>query len=144
MSVEKVYSYAIQLLAKQDYSKKQLKENLQTKKFSTQNIDEVLAILEQKNIQNDNAFCQNLINKYVENGKGPKFILNKIKQKKYDVEVDFSFYDWFVLAQSAYKKKYQDSNKITDIKEKNKRMNFFACAWFLLSRCIRCNKRKLK
>ena len=129
MSSKQIYMYAYALLSKQYYSISQLKDRLYAKKYPANDIEDVIGKLITNKILNEQIFCQNLTQSYIEKGKGPNYILHKLAQKKYKVDISLDEYDWQEIAKCVYEKKFNNL-PIKDLKDKKKRVDFLLMRGF--------------
>ncbi|APC90829.1 MULTISPECIES: regulatory protein RecX [Francisella] len=132
MSLSKEKNYLLYLLAKQDYSRKQLFDKL----ISRGNIPitEIISLLdefEQNKWLCDERFARVFISSEVANLRGKKRIINTaVYQKGLLLELVESCLedqeiDWFELCQQCLDKKYKDINKLqADFKLRQKAINY--------------------
>ena len=105
-------SYVVNLLARREYSEFELRNKMQEKAFSEEEIDETIARCQQKNWQSDRRFAENYIHARAQRGYG----INRIKQELRQLKgvsseiIDGAFYesdiDWEEIALRVLKKKF--------------------------------------
>ncbi|OOF58558.1 recombination regulator RecX [Rodentibacter myodis] len=107
-----VLGYVVKLLARREYSEFELRNKMQEKAFSEEEIEYVLTYCQQKNWQNDKRFAENYINARSQRGYGVNRIKQELRQLKgvtNDV-VEEAFYesdiDWSSLAFATLRKKF--------------------------------------
>lgn len=127
-------AYAIRLLARRDYSEKELRQRMQHKQFEQTEIDQVLAQLQQANYQSDIRFCEMLIRSRVNKGYGWLYIQQELQYKgiaeQIITEVNQELEtDWYQQAYNTYQRRYADK-PIADQKDKAKRMRFMQSRGF--------------
>ena len=105
-------SYVVNLLARREYSEFELRNKMQEKAFSEEEIDETIARCQQKNWQSDRRFAENYIHARAQRGYG----INRIKQELRQLKgvsseiIDGAFYEsdiyWEEIALRVLKKKF--------------------------------------
>lgn len=134
MSLSKEKSYLLYLLAKQDYSRKQLSDKLHTRdNISSQEIDSLLDEFEKNKWLSDQRFANVFIASELSKLRGKKRIINTaVYQKGLSQELVLNILeeqniDWFELCQKCLQKKYKDIKLLqSDFKLKQKAMNYLA------------------
>lgn len=110
--MNKVYNYALSLLAKREYSATELINKLQQKSFDYDVITLVIAKLKDLNLQSDERYAEMICNARIRQGFGPL----RIKQELYAKGIDSNFVDnllkieqdnWLGYALSVWHKKYK-------------------------------------
>ncbi|APA82145.1 regulatory protein RecX [Francisella tularensis] len=132
MSLSKEKNYLLYLLAKQDYSRKQLFDKLISRdNISLNEINSLLDEFEQNKWLSDERFADVFINSEIVKFRGKKRIINTaVYQKGLSLELVESCLenqelDWFELCRQCLNKKYRDINKLqADFKLKQKAMNY--------------------
>jgi regulatory protein len=80
--VIKPADYALKMLGIKDYSEHELRLKMETKGFTTDEIEPVLLLLKEKKFINDAAYIQKIIEKYtVLSPSGREFIKQKLEEK---------------------------------------------------------------
>lgn len=134
MSLSKERNYLLYLLAKQDYSRKQLSNKLhQRENISPQEIDELLDLFEKNKWLSDERFAQVFIHSEVNKLRGKKRITNTaiyskgLPQELIDKTFEEFEIDWFKQCVKCLNKKYKDIHLFKqDLKLKQKAMNYLA------------------
>lgn len=105
-------NYIVNLLARREYSEFELRNKMQEKAFSEEEIETALAHCQQKNWQSDKRFAENYINARSQRGYGVNRIKQELRQLK-GVSSDIieeafweSSIDWESLALNVLKKKF--------------------------------------
>lgn len=118
--------YAINLLARREYSEAEIRYRMQQKAFSEQDINNAILYLQQKNWQNDQRFCESYIRSRSQKGYG----LARIKQELTHLKginsaiiaevINEMDIDWAELALTVLQKKFPDFTQVNDLKTKQK------------------------
>ena len=132
MSLSKERSYLLYLLAKQDYSRKQLSDKLfKRANISEDEILEILNIFEKNKWLSDERFAEIFVYSEVNKLRGKKRILNTgVYQKGLSTAIvekylDLLDMDWYELCGKCLQKKYKNISILKDdIKLKNKATNY--------------------
>lgn len=105
-------NYVVNLLARREYSEFELRNKMQEKAFSKEEIENVLAHCQQKNWQSDKRFAENYINSRSQRGYGVNRIKQELRQLKgisNDI-IEEAFWetsvDWEALALTVLRKKF--------------------------------------
>lgn len=119
---------AVSLLAGRDYSRQQIKQQLEAKGFKCEEIETVLTACEQSGYIDDKRFAQSLLRSHISKGHGSIRIEQAMMIKGLSSEtvaevMKESDCDWYGLAKAKAFKKYA-GKPITDDKEKAKRIRF--------------------
>lgn len=132
MSLSKEKNYLLYLLAKQDYSRKQLSNKLSIRANISD--DEIITLLndfEEKRWFSDDRFADTFVVSEINKLRGKKRILNigvyqkGLSSSLIEKYLDNSSVDWFEQCVKRLQKKYNDTQSIrTDIKLKNKVINY--------------------
>ena len=134
MSLSKEKNYLLYLLAKQDYSRKQLSDKLHNRdNISSQQIESLLDEFEKNKWLSDERFANVFITSELAKLRGKKRIINTaVYQKGLSHELVLNILeeqniDWFELCQKCLQKKYKDIKVLqSDFKLKQKAMNYLA------------------
>ena len=132
MSLSKEKNYLLYLLAKQDYSRKQLFDKLTLRNnISLIEINSLLDEFEQKRWLCDERFAHVFISNEIVKLRGKKRIINTaVYQKGLSLELvesclDSQELDWFELCKQCLDKKYKDINKLQlDFKLRQKAIDY--------------------
>ena len=71
-------SYVVNLLARREYSEFELRNKMQEKAFTEDEIDETIAYCQKKNWQNDKRFAENYLHARSQRGYGAKSYQTRI------------------------------------------------------------------
>lgn len=119
-------SYVVNLLARREYSEFELRNKMQEKAFSEEEIEHVLTYCQQKNWQSDKRFAENYINARSQRGYGVNRIKQELRQLKgvtNDV-IEEAFFesdiDWSSLALVTLRKKFPNYTEKQTAKNKQK------------------------
>ena len=134
MSLFKEKNYLLYLLAKQDYSRKQLSDKLHNRdNISSQQIESLLDEFEKNKWLSDQRFANVFITSELAKLRGKKRIISiAVYQKGLSQELVLNILeeqgiDWFELCQKCLQKKYKDIKVLqSDFKLKQKAMNYLA------------------
>lgn len=126
---QKLKNYVLWLLARQEYSKKELTNKLQAKGAPDNYIEVLLQWCEQLGYIDDARYCESFLRRQINKGLGQKRVLVEALNKGVDRAqlmqlIDTLEVDWFELAQNAYLKKYATTAVKLDYKEKAKRVRY--------------------
>lgn len=132
MSLSKEKNYLLYLLAKQDYSRKQLFDKLTVREnISSDEIVTLLDEFEKHKWLSDERFARVFIMSEIAKYRGKRRIINTaVYQKGLSQELVESFLheveiDWFELCQKCLQKKHKDLDKVqSDLKLKQKVVNY--------------------
>ncbi|ASG67141.1 RecX family transcriptional regulator [Francisella halioticida] len=132
MSLSKEKNYLLYLLAKQDYSRKQLFDKLHNRdNISSQQIESLLDEFEKNKWLSDQRFASVFITSELLKLRGKKRIINTaVYQKGLSQELiintlEEQSIDWFELCQRRLQKKYKDVKFLqSDFKLKQKAMSY--------------------
>ena len=75
-------SYVVNLLARREYSEFELRNKMQEKAFTEDEIDETIAHCQKKNWQNDKRFTENYLHARSQRGYGANRIKQELRQLK--------------------------------------------------------------
>lgn len=119
---------ALNLLARREHSKFELKRKLLERNYEASEIDEILEALEKEGLQSDVRFAECYIRSRIRSGFGPLRIRNELQVRGIagniiDDSLNSADIDWAKLALLVYKKKFGDTIPV-DLKERAKRINF--------------------
>jgi len=128
--VAKETNYILFLLAKQDYSRKQLFDKLTNRNnISLREINTLLDSFEEKKYISDSRFAKQFISSYIDKYRGRKRIFQEAVYKKglsqdlVNNTIEKMNIDWFALCEKCLQKKYKDTQEL-DYKQKNKIKNY--------------------
>lgn len=105
-------SYVVNLLARREYSEFELRNKMQEKMFSEQEIENVLRYCQQKHWQSDRRFAENYINARAQRGYGVNRIKQELRQLKgvpedvIETALEESTVDWSMITLRVLKKKF--------------------------------------
>ncbi|MEX1667681.1 regulatory protein RecX [Zhongshania guokunii] len=102
---------AMDLLARREYSRRELATKLMRKFPDSTEIDSVLDLLEAEGLQSDSRFAGSFFRLRVQGGFGPQRIRAELRQRGIGDELiaqQFSEHevDWFAAARALFEKKY--------------------------------------
>lgn len=134
MSLSKEKNYLLYLLAKQDYSRKQLSDKLcQRDNISADEIKSLLDEFEKSKWLSDERFARVFVASEIAKLRGKKRIVNTavyqkgLSQGLIDACLAEEDVNWFDLCRRCLQKKYKDMDKLKqDFKLKQKAMNYLA------------------
>ncbi|BFU61806.1 MULTISPECIES: recombination regulator RecX [Rodentibacter] len=119
-------NYVINLLARREYSEFELRNKMQEKNFSEEEIENVLAYCQQKNWQNDKRFAENYINARSQRGYG----INRIRQELHQLKgittdvieetLSETNVDWESVVLTTLRKKFPNYTEKQTLKNKQK------------------------
>lgn len=132
MSLSKEKNYLLYLLAKQDYSRKQLSDKLTTR--DNISCDQIVALLdefEKNKWLSDERFARVLIMSEIAKYRGKRRIINTavyqkgLSQELVEVFLQEAEVDWIDICHQCLHKKYKDLSKLQkDLKLKQKAINY--------------------
>ncbi|XQW84137.1 regulatory protein RecX [Thalassotalea piscium] len=119
---------AIDLLSRREHSIYELKNKLLLRDYPSEEFDEVIHYLLEKNYLSNERFADSVIRQRINKGYGWRFIENELKQKGVDNQTIIQAkreqtVDWYEQARLAYNKRFGCS-PINDKKDKAKRIRF--------------------
>ena len=119
-------SYVVNLLARREYSEFELRNKMQEKAFTEDEIDETIAYCQRKNWQNDKRFAENYLHARSQRGYGANRIKQELRQLKgvssdviNEVLVE-SEINWTEIAERILRKKFPNYAEPQPIKNKQK------------------------
>ncbi|MEE2731386.1 MAG: regulatory protein RecX [Pseudomonadota bacterium] len=126
---------AIQLLARREYSARELVMKLSSK-FDPEQVSQVLATLTEQGLQSDERFASGLVRGRISQGHGPIRIQSELKQKGIDQALiqhimSEQEVDWFEQALATYQRRF-GTDPSTDLKVRAKQMRFLQYRGFSL------------
>lgn len=132
MSLSKEKNYLLYLLAKQDYSRKQLSDKLHNRdNISSDEIETLLNEFEKNNWLSDERFARVFISSQLAKFRGKKRIINAaVYQKGLSLELiennlEQKNIDWFELCKKCLQKKYKNISLLqSDFKLRQKAINY--------------------
>ncbi|MGB1140372.1 MAG: regulatory protein RecX [Halioglobus sp.] len=119
---------AMDLLARREHSRRELREKL-VKRFGDEPLlDEQLDLLAEENLQCDQRYADSLLRQRISRGHGPVRIRQEMRQKGVgNAEIEAAMMaedvDWYARAEATYHRKFGVIPPV-DIKDKSKRMRF--------------------
>ena len=119
---------AMDLLARREHSRRELKQKLKRRFGDETLIDEQLDTLAGENLQSDTRYAESFVRQRINRGHGPLRIRQEMRQKGIsDAEIDLALAqeqpDWHTLAEETYYRKF-GALAPEDIREKAKRSRF--------------------
>lgn len=105
------FNYIVNLLSRREYSEFELRNKMQEKNFSEEEIDEALSRCQAKNWQSDRRFSENYLNSRAQKGYGVGRIRQELRQLKgvssdiIDEVLMESEIDWYEMAENLLRKK---------------------------------------
>lgn len=116
------------MLAKREHSKRELLRKLTQKGFQAAMAEQVIASLQQENLQSDARFCEMLIRSRISKGYGRQRILMEIREHQIAADtVDDAMQqcetDWFALCSEVFSRKFRGKTA-TDWKARQKQMRY--------------------
>lgn len=119
-------SYVINLLARREYSEFELRNKMQEKAFTEDEIDETIAHCQKKNWQNDKRFAENYLYARSQRGYGANRIKQELRQLKgvssdviNEVLVE-SEINWTEIAKRFYVKSFLIMQNLNQLKPNKK------------------------
>lgn len=131
----KLKNYVLWLLSRQDYSKAQITQKLAMKGADKAFAESLINWCENHGFIDDIRYAESFVRRQLNKGLG----LLRIKSEAYQKGIDASHVetiveeleiDWYLQAQSAYNRKFTNTHKILDFKEKAKRMRYMSYRGF--------------
>jgi len=124
----KIRHTALDLLARREHSRLELKQKLLLRGFLEEEIENILEILAKENLQSDKRFAENYIRSRVSRGFGLIYIKNDLRYRGVSAEIieeilESQNIDWPALAKAVWQKKYGQSASQKP-QDKIKQMNF--------------------
>ncbi|OOF35607.1 recombination regulator RecX [Rodentibacter heidelbergensis] len=119
-------NYVMTLLARREYSEFELRNKMQEKAFSEEEIENTLSFCQQKNWQNDKRFAENYIHARSQRGYGVNRIKQELRQLKgisnevIDEALWETTVDWQSLTLSVLRKKFPNYEQKQTPKMKQK------------------------
>lgn len=119
---------AMDLLARREHSRRELKQKLKKRFDDEELIEEQLDRLCEENLQSDSRYAESFLRQRINRGHGPLRIRQEMRQKGIaDAEIVCAMEeedpDWFSLAEQTYRRKFGELRS-EDIREKAKRNRF--------------------
>jgi regulatory protein len=127
---------AMDLLARREHSRRELRQKL-LKRFKTPElIDAQLDRLTEENLQSDSRYAGSFLRQRISRGYGPVRIRQEMRQKgisdaEIEVAISVEAPDWFALAEEAYSRKF-GALPPADIRDKARRSRFMQYRGFAL------------
>lgn len=119
---------AMDLLARREHSRQELKQKLFKRFKDLELIDQQLDQLVSENLQSDERYAESLLRQRLSSGHGPIRIRQEMRQKgisdsKISAAIEAEEPDWYELAEETFKKKFGQA-PACDVKEQAKRSRF--------------------
>ncbi len=119
---------AMNLLARREHSRCELKQKLRKRFHDDDLIEEQLDQLSAENLQSDSRYAESFLRQRIGRGHGPLRIRQEMRQKGIrDTEIELAMAeeqpDWFALAEKAYHRKFGQLPP-EDVRDKAKRSRF--------------------
>lgn len=132
--IKKINSVITRFLARREYSAFELTQKLVQRGFDSHIVDQQLNLFIEKKLQSDSRYAQSVVRIGYMNGKGPRYIEQKLKQQQIDENLYQTYmfseeFDWFAKANEVRLKKYGDT-QVTDFRVKQKQMRFLQSRGF--------------
>lgn len=130
---------AMDLLARREHSRRELRQKLR-RRFRDRNlIDTVVEGLVQERLQSDSRYAQSYLRQRAERGYGPLRIRQEMRQRGIgDDDIGAAFaagdQDWLALAARAMTRKFGDS-PCADLRERARRARFLQYRGFSTEHC---------
>lgn len=126
--------YVLNLLARRDYSERELRQKLKQKEASVEDIERLLAWSQQQGYQSDSRYAEQMTQAKVRKGYGQYYLQQFFAEQGLSKEllqqvIETKEIDWVGVASDAYRKKYADK-PITDYHDKQKRMKYLQSRGF--------------
>ena len=119
-------SYVVNLLARREYSEFELRNKMQEKAFTEDEIDETIAYCQRKNWQNDKRFAENYLHARSQRGYGANRIKQELRQLKglssdvINEVLGESEINWAEIAEKVLRKKFPNYAEPQPIKANKK------------------------
>lgn len=119
---------AMDLLARREHARGELKQKLRKRFDDEQLIDEQLDRLSEENLQSDSRYAASFLRQRINRGHGPLRIRQEMRQKgisdsEIAVAMEEEGPDWYALAAETYRRKFGELPP-DDIREKARRSRF--------------------
>ena len=119
---------AMDLLARREHSRRELKQKLKKRFDDEELVEEQLDRLSEENLQSDARYAESFLRQRINRGHGPMRIRQEMRQNGIsDSEIATAMQeespDWFALAEETYRRKFGELPP-EDIKAKAKRSRF--------------------
>ena len=128
MSKQELYDHAVSLLAKRDYSSRELSRTLLRMTENSECVDSVLQRLIVSGYLDDERLVIHLIDKHIRKKHAPTRIKQEVRQKGFSSELveqtlEKAEVDWYVMARELKVSKFGEE-RASDAKEKNKQVRY--------------------
>lgn len=125
---------ALDILSRREHTRLELTRKLKAKEFSTNDIEELLTILEKEGLQSDDRFVESYVHSRCRRGFGPIRIKHELQQRGVssdliNMHVDLNDKIWLQNSFREYEKKFGASGAKT-IQDKAKCMRFLQSRGF--------------
>lgn len=119
---------AMDLLARREHARGELKQKLQKRFPDSELIDEQLDRLAEENLQSDSRYAASLLRQRINRGHGPQRIRQEMRHKgiadtAISAAIEAEAPDWYALAEAAYRRKF-GALPPEDIRDKARRSRF--------------------
>lgn len=124
---------ALRLLARREYSRKELQDKLLHAGFAAPQVQTVLDSLQTAGYQNDQRYAEMLRRTRLKQGHGPLRLRQDLRRAGVEIEVgegEEQALDWQAQAQAVYRKRFGDSTP-EDARDYARRARFLAGRGFL-------------
>ena len=127
---------AMDLLARREHSRRELKQKLKKRFADEEMIEAQLDRLTEENLQSDTRYAESFLRQRINRGHGPMRIRQEMRQKGISDEeiaraMEEESPDWFALAEDTYLRKFGELPP-EDIKDKARRSRFMQYRGFAL------------
>lgn len=132
--MSEVFEQAVQLLARREHSRYELKQKLTSKGFTGADIEQAIDKCQQQGYQSDDRFVEQFCRYRAGQGDGPLKIRHALQQKGIACDLinqHLGSFDWYELALTVYKKKFVNTGtEAKDFKTRQKQMRFMQSRGF--------------
>lgn len=129
-------NYLVNLLARREYSEFEIRNKMQEKAFSEEDIDAAINQCQARNWQSDRRFAENYLNARAQKGYGVGRIRQELRQLKgvssdvIDEVLQETEIDWYEMAEKLLRKKFPDYTEPQTPKMKQKIWQYMASHGF--------------
>ena len=125
---KKAWNEAIKILTRREHSAHEINHKLSSKGFFEEDIEQVLALLQEQGYQSDERYSEHYIRHRSNRGYGPRRIRMELKEKgvsssTIQSEIEQAEVDWYELAEQVRAKKFKGLQAQT-WEEKGKQKQF--------------------
>jgi regulatory protein len=119
---------ALDLLARREHSKKELREKLARRFDDPELLDQQLDVLVEQNLQSDERFTESFVRFRSKKGQGPLRIVQELKQRGIAPDLQQLYVwegeiDWQAVIAAVYLKKFGETGFV-DCKDRAKKVRF--------------------